>query len=161
MPIRKIISGGQTGADRAALDAAIELGLGVGGWVPKGRRAEDGTIPDRYPNMIETDSQAYAVRTRLNVRDSDATVVLSDGRPSGGSALTIRIAHALGKPVLHLDLESRSPSEAAERLGQWLASVEPATLNVAGPRASKDPHISDATKAILIAALDQQPGVKP
>jgi hypothetical protein len=80
--IAKIVSGGQTGADRAALDVAIGLGIATGGWVPRGRRAEDGAVPGRYVGMDETESPDYAERTRLNVRDSDATLILAFGRPS-------------------------------------------------------------------------------
>ena len=84
----QIVSGGQTGADRAALDIALELGFESGGWVPLGRQAEDGKIPDRYPNLRETDSPLPAVRTELNVRDSDATLIVSHGTLVGGTALT-------------------------------------------------------------------------
>ena len=84
--IDKIVSGGQTGADRAALDVALELGLSTGGWIPRGRRAEDGAIPERYEELVESDSESYERRTELNVRDSDATVVFSFGPPTGGSA---------------------------------------------------------------------------
>jgi hypothetical protein len=86
--IRKIISGGQTGADRAAFDAALALGLPIGGWVPKGRKAEDGVIPAHYSNLRETDADDYESRTRLNVREADATLILSHGPLTGGSQLT-------------------------------------------------------------------------
>ena len=84
----RVISGGQTGVDRAALDAAFELALECGGWVPAGRRAEDGPVDARYP-LRETAAGDYETRTRLNVRDSDATLILTRGRPSGGTALTV------------------------------------------------------------------------
>ena len=86
--VTKIVSGGQTGADRAALDAALEVGFATGGWIPRGRRAEDGAVPERYGNLVETESDAYEPRTELNVRDSDATVIFSFGPAFGGSALT-------------------------------------------------------------------------
>src|SRR6266851_4977853 len=95
----KIISGGQTGVDRAALDVALELGIPCGGWCPKGRRAEDGRIPKRYP-LVETPTPAYPVRTEWNVRDSDGTLVLARGQASGGTALTIEFATDYGKPCL-------------------------------------------------------------
>jgi hypothetical protein len=151
--IEKIVSGGQTGADRAALDVALEIGLVVGGWVPKGRQAEDGVVAARYPNLRETESGDPAVRTQLNVRDSDATVLLSHGALEGGSALTLELANRLGRPVLHLDLRAASIQEAAQRLRDWLSIARPQTLNVAGPRSSKDPEIFEATRQVLLLAL--------
>ena len=151
----RIVSGGQTGADRAALDAALELGLEAGGWVPLGRQAEDGTIPDRYPNLQEAESELPAVRTELNVRDSDATVIFSHGALTGGSALTESIARKLAKPLLHLDLDRISEVNASGALCDWLVRQRPGTLNVAGPRESQDPAIHAATKRVLIAALGE------
>jgi hypothetical protein len=152
---RRIVSGGQTGADRAALDVALERGLEIGGWVPKGRLAEDGAIPDRYIGLRESESADPAVRTVLNVRDSDATLVVSHGPLSGGSLLTFREAIRLGRPVLHLDLGLLAQADAAGRLREWLDAVDPATLNVAGPRASHDPAIGERVAALLRAALPQ------
>ena len=138
VPFRlKIVSGGQTGVDRAALDVALELGLEAGGWAPRGRPAEDGVIPDRYP-MEECASPAYAERTRLNVRDSDATLVLTWGAPEGGTALTIGIAEEMERPLLVVDLED-APAPALGRA--WLAELAPGVLNVAGPRESSAPGI--------------------
>ncbi|MGH7586810.1 MAG: putative molybdenum carrier protein [Gemmatimonadales bacterium] len=148
-----MVSGGQTGADRAALDFALAHGLEVGGWVPKGRLAEDGPIPPSYPGLVETESVDPAVRTVLNVRDSDATLVLSHGPLAGGSLLAFEEATASGKPVLHLDLDDVSRDAAAELLRGWLVEVRPGTLNVAGPRASEDPAIAAATGALLRSAL--------
>lgn len=133
----KIVSGGQTGVDRAALDVALELGLEAGGWVPRGRRAEDGAIPDRYP-VEECESEAYAERTRLNVRDSDATLVLTRGAPEGGTAKTIGIAENMARPLLVVDLGD-APAPAMGRA--WLAERAPGILNVAGPRESTAPGI--------------------
>lgn len=149
----RIVSGGQTGADRAALDAALELGLESGGWVPLGRRAEDGIIPDRYPNLREAASELPALRTELNLRDSDATVILSHGSPSGGTALTGMLAGKLSRPLLHLDLARIPEEDAISALRDWLVQHEPETLNVAGPRESEDPAIHSAAKRVLIAAL--------
>ena len=156
MPIR-IVSGGQTGADRAGWDVALELGLEIGGWVPKGRGAEDGPIPARYTGLRESDSTDPAVRTALNVRDSDATLVVSHGPLDRGSLLTFREANRIGRPVLHLDLAALEHAGAVAMLREWLRTVEPATLNVAGPRASHDPGIGAAVAALLRAAL-AQPG---
>ena len=100
--VRKIISGGQTGADRAGLDFAIEAGLEHGGYVPRGRKAEDGRIDDRY-NLIELSTSSYPARTRRNIEKSDGTVIFSLERAlSGGTRLTLELANKLGKPVLHI-----------------------------------------------------------
>ena len=151
--LEKIVSGGQTGADRAALDFALARGLGIGGWIPKGRLAEDGRIPDRYGGLVETDSADPAARTARNVRDSDATLILSHGPLAGGSLLTLREATRAGKPVLHLDLRRAPLAAAGDQLRRWLAEHRPRVLNVAGPRASDDPSIAAATGAVLDAAL--------
>lgn len=121
--------------------------------MPKGRLAEDGPIPPSYPGLVETESVDPAVRTVLNVRDSDATLVLSHGPLAGGSLLAFEEATASGKPVLHLDLDDVSRDAAAELLRGWLVEVRPGTLNVAGPRASEDPAIAAATGALLRSAL--------
>jgi len=149
----KIVSGGQTGVDRAALDFALARGLRVGGWLPRGRLAEDGAVPDRYPGMLETGSEDPAIRTALNVRDSDATLILSHGPLTGGSLLTYQEATRACRPLLHLDLDRLSVGAAAAQLRAWLARVRPATLNVAGPRASEDARIAAATETVLGAAL--------
>jgi len=127
--IKKIVSGGQTGVDRAALDAAMAAGLEVGGWCPKGRRAEDGPIDTRYP-LTETKCNKYRTRTRWNVRDSDATLILSDGEPIGGMALTITFCQQLNKPFLIC-----SPSKtSSEEVTHWIKETRVVTLNIAGPR---------------------------
>jgi hypothetical protein len=153
--LERIVSGGQTGADRAALDVALDSGLTVGGWVPRGRFAEDGRIPDRYPNLIETDSAELAERTRRNVRDADATLIVSHGPLSGGSQLTLDEARQQQKPVLHLDVDAFDARTAAARLLEWLEANQPRVLNVAGPRASQDPHIYDAVSTLLRAVLGE------
>lgn len=150
---KKIVSGGQTGADRAALDFALARGMAVGGWVPKGRLAEDGVVPDRYVGLLEADSADFALRTVLNVRDSDATLILSHGPLTGGSLLTAREAITTGRPLLHLDLDQLSLGEAATRLRTWLQKLRPNILNVAGPRASHDSGIAAATERVLDLAL--------
>src|SRR4051794_16307480 len=101
--LKKIISGGQTGVDRAALDVALELDLPCGGWCPRGRRSEDGAIPDRYP-LSETPSEEYPERTEWNVRDSDGTLILTRGTPDRGTALTQRLANRHRKPLFVVDL---------------------------------------------------------
>jgi hypothetical protein len=133
----KIVSGGQTGVDRGALDAAMALGIPHGGWCPKGRRAEDGAVPSIY-QLAETDSPQYAVRTERNVLQSDATLILCHGRPSGGTELTLRLAERHQRPYLVVD--AGAPPSAKVR--RWLAKIRPATLNVAGPRESQAPGIA-------------------
>jgi hypothetical protein len=150
--VERIVSGGQTGADRAALDVAIALGLPHGGWCPRGRKAEDGRIPERYP-MTETSSGEYHVRTDRNVRDSDGTVVVTVGDATGGSALTLDYTARRKRPALHLDLAAVSADAAAAKLNAWLAEHAIATLNVAGPREGTTPGIYDRTRALLEAAL--------
>src|SRR5207247_8623955 len=113
--LTKLISGGQTGVDRAALDVALELGLPCGGWCPRGRRAEDGPIDARYP-LQETRSAAYPVRTRWNVRDADGTLILMRGRPDRGTALTRELAEAMNKPLLVVDWERESSQDASRAL---------------------------------------------
>lgn len=152
-----ILSGGQTGADRAALDFALEFGLAHGGWCPRGRLAEDGPIDDRY-GLEETPSRRYAQRTEWNIRDSDATVVFSMAREvSGGSALTIALAGRLGKPCRHLSSEALSASGAdpADELLRFLADHHVSRLNVAGPRASQEPAVGTFVRSVLVAALDR------
>lgn len=154
--IRRIVSGGQTGVDRAALDVALELGIEIGGWVPRGRRADDGRVPERYAGLLECDSAAYEVRTELNVRDSDATLILAPGPLAGGTALTERIAVRLGKPRLTVDPTQAPLRETAVRVRQWLDSTRPGVLNVAGPRASEAPGIGEAVTELLRLALENR-----
>ena len=154
--VRKIISGGQTGADRAALDVALSLGYEIGGWVPRGRKAEGGPIPERYTGLVETESDKYPPRTKLNVQDSDATLMLSYGEPSTGTALTVRIAESLDKPHLVLNLDQLSISEAVTRVSSWLSDINPSVLNVAGSRASTEPRIYAATFDVLNSALSAE-----
>ena len=144
-----IVSGGQSGVDRAALDTALELDLHCGGWCPKGRRAEDGTIADRYP-LNETRTEKYNTRTRWNVRDANATMILTTQLPlTGGTELTHRLALQQKKPVLIIDLTDTN-IEAAR---QWLSDYPITTLNIAGPRESQQPGIYEASKAFLLQLL--------
>lgn len=141
----KLLSGGQTGIDRAALDVALALGIPCGGWCPRGRKAEDGVIPDRYP-LTETTFPEYAQRTALNVRDSDGTLILTRGEPSGGTALTIDIARQRKKPCFVVDLDDRPDVSAVQR---WLQEQNIQILNVAGPRESQSPGIGAAAALFL------------
>ena len=133
----KIVSGGQTGVDRAALDVALEFGLACGGWCPRGRRAEDGVIAGHYP-LNETPAVEYEVRTTWNVRDSDATLVVNMGPLSGGTLFTVKEARRLGRPCLVVNPGDDGALAAAR---DWLSSYRPPILNVAGPRESGRPGI--------------------
>jgi Circularly permutated YpsA SLOG family len=148
-----IVSGGQTGADRAALDFAIDHHIPHSGWCPRGRPAEDGAIPPLY-RLKETPSRKYAQRTEWNVRDSDATVVFSVApNPAGGTALTLAVAHRLGKPFLHLCRDAASVDESAARLRSFLDKHQVERLNIAGPRASQEPEVAAFVRSVLQAAI--------
>jgi len=152
VPITTIISGGQAGADRAALDVALALGLPCGGWCPKGRAAEDGPIEARYP-LRETASADPAQRTRLNVRDADGTLILAPGELRGGTALTRRIALELGRPHLVIDPARTSTEDACAEIRRWIDEHDIAVLNVAGPRESESPGIYQQVGALLRTLL--------
>jgi hypothetical protein len=155
--VERVISGGQTGADRGGLDAALDLGIAHGGFCPKGRRAEDGTIPARY-QLEETASADYSERTRKNVEAADATVVFTRGQPKGGSALTVTLARGAGKPVLAIDLNATSSFGACMELDEFLRRVGPRTLNIAGTRESEAVGISASVREIARRVLS---GVAP
>lgn len=137
--LSKIISGGQTGVDRAALDVALELGIPCGGWCPKGRLSEDGPISSKYP-LREMPSPKYPVRTEKNIRESDGALVLTWGPVTGGTALTVKLAGKHRKPCLVVDL---SKEGNPQKVRDWLRTHDIKTLNVAGPRESKAPGIHD------------------
>ncbi len=150
--LQKIISGGQTGADRGALDAAISLGIAHGGWLPKGRKTENGALPSGY-NLKETDSGHYASRTQQNVLDSDGTLIISHGRLTGGSALTRALAQQHLRPCLHANMSRWSVATAAHQIVQWIKHHHISVLNVAGPRASSDARIYAVTTDVLKAVV--------
>ena len=140
-----IVSGGQTGADRAALDWAMARGIPHGGWCPRGRRAEDGRIPDRYA-LRETPSRDYEQRTRWNVRNSDGTLIISRSEAlTGGSAYTARCAGRLARPWLH----AHPGADDAQAIRAFLEQHRIRTLNVAGPRASTDAGIYEYAYGLL------------
>jgi hypothetical protein len=150
--VKKIISGGQTGADRAALDFARAHNIPHGGWCPAGRMAEDGVIDQRY-RLKETPSPSYVQRTEWNVRDSDGTVIFSIKRELfGGSRLTWEFAAQQCKPCLHLS-QTNDGRSAAGKLQAFIQQNKIQILNVAGPRVSTEPAIAEFTKTILQAAL--------
>lgn len=154
--ITRIVSGGQTGVDRAALDFAIGRGIDHGGWVPKGRKAEDGPLPARYM-VRETRTPSYGERTRKNVADSDGTLIVFQGTLSGGTALTHAYAVKAQKPVLMVDVSDISLPDAAVSVRSWLLSGKIRVLNVAGPRESQAPGIYTRTAALLDAIFAEPP----
>ena len=148
----KIVAGGQTGVDRAALEWALANGVPHGGWCPKGRKAEDGIIPPQF-QFRETGSSNYSIRTRRNVRDSGGTVVFSErAELTGGTKETAEFAKAIGKPLLQL-VSSAGIQETATQLNCFLKEHGIVVLNVAGPRASEQPEVSQFVKAVLSHAL--------
>ena len=149
--LERIVSGGQTGVDRAALDVALQLGVACGGWCPRGRLAEDGVIPDHYP-LIETPSAEYAQRTEWNVRDSDATLILFRGALKGGSALTERLAAQYRRPCLTIDLAGAVDTAA---VAGWLRGHQVRVLNVAGPRQSDNEDVYAPAATLLLALLSE------
>ena len=149
--IQKIVTGGQSGVDRAGLDAALELGISVGGWCPKGRKAEDGLISERYP-LIETESDEYIVRTEWNVRDSDATLILNLGLLEGGTKMTEVFAIKHHKPYLIIPLDELVEFDDIK---SWLKENHVKVLNIAGPRESKRPGVYKLAKAFLNELLKQ------
>ena len=151
--LKKMISGGQTGVDRAALDVAIRLGIAHGGWVPKGRLAEDGPLPAVY-KLREMPTDTYAARTEKNVQEADGTLIISRGTPAGGTDYTRKMALKYGKQLLHIDLATGlQPPAAGALIASWIEMQRIEILNVAGPRASGDPTIYDEATRILIHAL--------
>jgi hypothetical protein len=147
-----IISGAQTGADRGGLEAAIEAGLKIGGYVPRGRRAEDGRVPDRYP-VWELKDAGYTTRTRENIRAADATLIFAYGKLKGGSKFTETECLIQQKPYTVIDLESAASEALALSVRAWLTIQEPRVLNVAGSRESSAPGIQALVQRILRVAL--------
>jgi hypothetical protein len=151
MHVNKIISGGQTGVDRAALDVARALKIDRGGWCPQGRLAEDGRIPDDYP-LHETASAQYSERTERNVLDSDGTLILTIGVPTGGTAYTIACARRHAKPYRVVDLTQSTDAGAVQG---WLRRHAIAVLNVAGPRLSESPEGYALASHLLMRVLGE------
>lgn len=134
-----ILSGGQTGVDRAALDWAISCGIAHGGWCPRGRTAQDRPLPERY-GLKETEATGYSQRTRMNVRDADATLIIHSGPLAGGTRLTYRFVNELQKPFQMMDLCKDKASQTA-LIQSWWRALGLCSLNVAGPSEERSPGI--------------------
>ena len=158
----RIISGGQTGVDRAGLVAAMSYSIPVGGWVPKGRMAEDGVVPEGFYDMQECEG-GYRERTRANVYSGDATLILSDKFPlSCGTAYTVEVVTELSKPFKVINLDK---NDVAAQIRDWMLSLESVippkensnciVLNVAGPRESVSPGIFSKAKNVLLEVFSQ------
>ncbi len=151
---RRMISGGQTGVDTGALEAALRLGVETGGYVPAGRMNEAGRISDRFVGLVEADSADPAGRTRLNVEAAGTTLILTAaGAASPGTDLTLDHARALGRPHATVRLGENDPGAAASAIRSFLSLHGAGVLNVAGPRESEVPGIGGWAEAALIAAL--------
>lgn len=156
MSLIKIVSGGQTGVDRAALDVALESGIEAGGWCPEGRPAEDGVIPDRYP-VKELPGAGYRQRTKRNVIDSDGTVIIYFGTPVGGTELTISFCIKLKKPYVLVDGDELSVERATHKIDAFIARKKIPVLNVAGPRAGSEPRAYGYAKEVIRGVLQSRP----
>ena len=148
----KIVSGGQTGVDRATLDAALELGVEAGGWCPEGRRAEDGFIPEKYPVKV-LPKAGYRQRTKRNVVDSDGTVIIFFASPAGGTQQTLEFCVKESKPYVLINAEELSVVQASEKIRQFIDKNNISTLNVAGPRASEKAEAYGYAKMVILTVI--------
>ncbi len=150
----KIISGGQTGVDRAALDVALKHGIDCGGWCPAGRLDEFGRIPDRYP-VRELVDGSFTERTLQNVKDSDGTIIIYSGELSGGTEQTVRFCRELEQPHQLIDASKISPEHAAKLIADLVRKHKIEIFNAAGPRQSEWPEgYGYAYRALNLFLLD-------
>jgi hypothetical protein len=152
MTLLRIVSGGQSGVDRGALDAALALSFPCGGWCPEGRLAEDGPIPERYP-VVELAGAGYRARTRRNVLDSDATLIIAFGALTGGTLATLRDCRLLAKPHLVIDASATDPAAAAGKARSFVEANGIRVLNIAGPRESDRPGACNYAQAVIRTLL--------
>ena len=150
--IEKIISGGQTGASRAALDAAMKLGIAHGGWVLNGKMTEDGPLPEKY-NLKEMPDQNHSEKTKKNIKEACGTLILSHGKYSEQFGFVKKMSQRLGKPVLDVDLHTTVAFNAATLINDWIVDNDIRVLNVTGPRDEQDPKIYQATLDIIQAVF--------
>ncbi|HUV76651.1 MAG TPA: putative molybdenum carrier protein [Desulfobacterales bacterium] len=160
--IRKIISGGQIGADQAALDVAIKLGFPHGGWIQKGRKTQSGIVPAKY-QLKELPTAGYKQRIEQNIIDSDGTVIISHGEPTGGAEYSRKMADKHRRPCLHVDLKESSTFVIASKINTWVLENNIEVLNVTGSRASEDSTIYKDTMdivegSILLGLVKTKPG---
>ena len=149
MILNRVISGGQTGVDRAALDTALDAGIPIGGYCPKGRLSEEGTIPAKYP-LVEAKSKDYRVRTEMNVIETDGTLIVTIGTLSGGTKLTAEYAQRHRKPFLIVQLDT---SVDLKEVGAWIIANKIQTMNIAGPRESENKGGSYARSSVFLKNL--------
>ncbi len=154
--IKKIISSGQTWPGRAGLDIAIELGIQRGGWISKGLRSQDVELTHKY-NLRETGSIGFSQSAELNILESDGTLIIMNGKPSGGSELIPQISKKHHRPCLCVDLNEIGEAKAVQIIAAWIEARKMKTLNVTGLRGDEDPGIYEATKRILITVLSGPP----
>ena len=152
----KIVSGGQTGVDRAALDAALKNGIETGGWCPEGRKAEDGIIPAKYP-VKELHGSGYRQRTKRNVIDSDGTAIIYFGYPTGGTEQTIVFCIEEQKPYVLIDAEEISVKQASRKIKRFIKDNSISVLNVAGPRAGGESRAYAYAKKVVLSVLKAEP----
>ena len=156
--ITTIISGGQTGADRGALDAALKEGVKTAGFVPKGRLAEDGQVDTKY-NLKEMPTKSYPPRTRANVRLADFSAIFTNGEITGGSLLTKNFCLRLGKPYLHIDVSlfnsSTNRLDVMRTLDHQIRHSDAKSLNIAGTRESQSPGLEKEVYDFLVEFFNQ------
>ena len=153
--IKKIISGGQTGVEQAALDAAIQWNIDYGGWIPKGRKTETGQLPNKY-KMKEMPTTNYSIGIEKNVDDSDGTLIISRGNLTGGSKFAEEIALRYKKPCLHIDLDKIEAFSAAQKISNWISDSSIDILNVTGPRSSENPGIYQSALNLLLTVFHME-----